>query len=682
MNQQKYVRFSRPERFVLPALGVSLIGAYLLFAAGVLTEDMFSNGAIYSLIGLVIMACGLGGMAYGHRGVSKREKQLHKENPYYEPKVGWSYPLPLRVSWLIVVTIGFGVTVILGAFPMSFLILMILLQIGAVFFALLGRWRKMKSFIADFRERRRKKSEGEVILARFTGQTLYSAGFSAESPDSLKDRVIPEILEKKIDGRDLPRVRVEVIQGRQTVGDYEKGSESLASAWGVKNVIVENGGIERLTKGSRHTVWLTGLARETVLDPNELVLWKNDRDESMSIAEYVSSLFIGMNALTGDEYRINLAEKNFLIGGLPGSGKSALANALIGLLILHPDVRVQIIDLKNGVEAKAWEDAVSGTVDNSFGTEQALQFLKEANKDIQKRYFRMSKAGVTNAWTEGFLGPEEPLKLIIVDETSRLFNEAEAGGEKMAAACLAEMQKIVEQGRAAGYVLIMSTQYPVTANLPTRIRENASDAICLKVKGAPAMMSTLGSEFMPTPTVNPTKLLGRGDAIIVNGEHSDGVRVQFAFLDSEKKAEVITQSKIGGTHWLDDHERWDELVAETLKRKDDLMSGDLDLEPEAEEPKDDWTFEFDAADAVGADEPVFAADELPEVAETAVSGGGSDRVNTYAPEPISAVEPQTTDAPDGLGLPDIDELEPEEDTEEVEIEEADEKAESDSIWTV
>lgn len=408
-----------------------------------------------------------------------------------------------------------------------------------VFFGF-GSWGKWFRDLKERRENRRPKTDGEIKLAEFNDSTLFSSRLASRSPDGDRVDVLPKILEKYIDENGNPAIRLEIVRGYQTYEkDYSRAHNNIASAWGVPYVHIVEG---EPAKNGAHTVVITGMTRESALDGP--VLWEPQEVEGKSIIDYCSSIPIGRFVSTGKVWSINLNQRNFVIGGVPGSGKSSFANALIAHLVRHPDVRVMFMDFKHGTEAQTWEKAVSTTVDNGDGKDaqdEALKLMKAINKDVAGRYSRMRSRGIVNAW-EGFLGPREPLKVIVIDEISELFKSGDREQSKKSQMVLEEMKTLIQQGRAAGYVVIISTQYPTQANLPMQLKANVSDFIAFRVGNSNGTAAILGAEFIPlNKSIDPTRLTGKGQAIVRNSELLDGDKIQMSYLDpsGEAKKEVV-----------------------------------------------------------------------------------------------------------------------------------------------
>ena len=79
------------------------------------------------------------------------------------------------------------------------------------------------------------------------------------------------------------------------------------------------------------------------------------RRRSPSGTQYTSAL-----DETGHDVHVTMAERNMLIGGEPGSGKSVALQLIVAHGALSPDCKLLLVDGKR-VELGLWRDARSGS---------------------------------------------------------------------------------------------------------------------------------------------------------------------------------------------------------------------------------------------------------------------------------------------------------------------------------
>lgn len=163
---------------------------------------------------------------------------------------------------------------------------------------------------------------------------------------------------------------------------------------------------------------------------------------------------------------LDLHEKNLLIGGMPGSGKSNLLNlSLTTLKLLRPKTYIGFIDMKSsGVEAQKFE----GKFDTAVSLEGAMMLISKAKSEVERRgeLFTQPNIKALNI-TEYNEKATEKLEyhVLVIDEFSLISPNLEKGGQTNPVKVIKEKlyQDIVfiaSQGRAFGVVLVISTQRP------------------------------------------------------------------------------------------------------------------------------------------------------------------------------------------------------------------------------
>lgn len=392
-------------------------------------------------------------------------------------------------------------------------------------------------------ERERRRSTPEALaLSRVTTGMLRAAGLTIKSEYTSEHR-FPAIVGKGMTQDGDPYFCVRPVPG-QTMKQFYDAAPRLGTAWGVRDVDIDE------IDPANHIVQIVGFIRATGI--TEPQVW-TPAPTNVPITEYVKRLPMGAYVQSGRPWHIDFSERNFAVSGLPGSGKSSFANAFLAHLARHQDVRLAFIDLKNGTEAAPWAPRLDAMVDNhdgDAGVQRAIDFIRLAIEDMRARYVRMREQGITNAWTEGFLGPNEPLKVLVLDECSELFKTGTKERAAMAEQVKEELKTFIQQGRAAGYVLIISTQYAREDSMPTVIREAVSDAMAFRVK-ARGVGAILGMDYYPPSALgDPTTIKAQGQAVVV-GATDDGDRIQMPWIDRDAKLRVIQESAHLRRGWLD-----------------------------------------------------------------------------------------------------------------------------------
>ena len=149
---------------------------------------------------------------------------------------------------------------------------------------------------------------------------------------------------------------------------------------------------------------------------------------------------------------IELVERNILLGGEPGAGKSAALSVLLAAAALDPNARLWLFDGKL-VELAAWAP-VAQRVAGPDG-EQALELLRELRAEMDERYRELLARGLRKIRREDGL----PLHLVVCDELAFYLTLPDKDQRKEFAELLRDL---VARGRAAGVIVCAATQKPGT----------------------------------------------------------------------------------------------------------------------------------------------------------------------------------------------------------------------------
>jgi hypothetical protein len=163
----------------------------------------------------------------------------------------------------------------------------------------------------------------------------------------------------------------------------------------------------------------------------------------------------------GHWVQIALPERNVLLGGEPGAGKSGAMALLLAAAALDPSVRLVLFDGKL-VELACW----AGVADRSVGAglAEAVEVLAEVQAELDRRLL------VLLANRRRKLTPTLglPLLVVVVDELAFYV----AGPDrKLAAEFAGRLRDLVARGRAAGIVVLAATQKPAAEVIPTSLRD-------------------------------------------------------------------------------------------------------------------------------------------------------------------------------------------------------------------
>jgi hypothetical protein len=245
------------------------------------------------------------------------------------------------------------------------------------------------------------------------------------------------------------QLRVRVPAGGQ-VPDLEAEAERIAAFLGVREVRVT-----REPDSARHARVVV-LRRDPLVDPQpipwplagagELSLW---RPIPVAVDE------------DGSEVTVSLPERNLLLGGEPGAGKSNILQLLVAVGALDPSVRLTLLDPKL-VELAGWQGSAARLVGPNV--DEAIDVLKQLIGEVDDRYLTLL-ANRARRVTEG---DGLPLHLVGIEELAYYTNGPD---RKAAQAFSTLLRDFVARGRAAGMVTVATTQKPSADVVPTFLRD-------------------------------------------------------------------------------------------------------------------------------------------------------------------------------------------------------------------
>lgn len=165
---------------------------------------------------------------------------------------------------------------------------------------------------------------------------------------------------------------------------------------------------------------------------------------------------------TGAAVHVTLAERNLLIGGEPGAGKSVALNLIVGHAALSLDCRLVLVDGKR-VELGLWRACADAFVGPSIV--DGIRVLRRLQSTMDSRYDLLLDHGRRK------IGPSDglPVVLVVVDELA--YFSATTGDRKQQTEFITLTRDLVARGRAAGIIVIAATQRPSADIVPTSLRD-------------------------------------------------------------------------------------------------------------------------------------------------------------------------------------------------------------------
>jgi DNA segregation ATPase FtsK/SpoIIIE, S-DNA-T family len=153
----------------------------------------------------------------------------------------------------------------------------------------------------------------------------------------------------------------------------------------------------------------------------------------------------------GELVYVDLAERNMLLGGEPGGGKSNALNLIVAHGALSGDCKLILIDGKQ-VELGPWRHCADMFIGPSI--DDALTCARQLQQIMNTRYNRLLAAGARKITPDS----GEPVYLVVIDEYA--YFSATVGTKPQQAEYSALTRDLVARGRAAGVIVILATQRP------------------------------------------------------------------------------------------------------------------------------------------------------------------------------------------------------------------------------
>ena len=159
---------------------------------------------------------------------------------------------------------------------------------------------------------------------------------------------------------------------------------------------------------------------------------------------------LGMDE-NGEHVYVDLAERNMLLGGEPGGGKSNALNLIVAHGALSADCKLILVDGKQ-VELGPWRHCADQFIGPSI--EAAITAFTEFQTVMNDRYRHLLASGRRKITKGG----GEAVYLVVIDEYAYFSATIGSKQEREKFGMLA--RDLVARGRAAGVIVILATQRP------------------------------------------------------------------------------------------------------------------------------------------------------------------------------------------------------------------------------
>ena len=220
-------------------------------------------------------------------------------------------------------------------------------------------------------------------------------------------------------------------------------------------------------------------------------------------------------------------EPHMLIAGQTGGGKSTTIRCILVTLILYSNVKLHLIDLKNGVEFGLFSKS-SKVVSFARNMSQAKRVLEKIDAEIDERYDLFFKNDVRDIVEYNKKFPKNKLdyQLLVVDEFVDLKSDNDA---------MTHLDTIGRKARACGIHMILSTQHPSAKTITGELKSNIPTILGLKTSNSSDSRVIIDENGLE-------KLRGNGHGLFKrNGKTEE---IQVPFISPEQAEELIKHTNI------------------------------------------------------------------------------------------------------------------------------------------
>jgi len=193
----------------------------------------------------------------------------------------------------------------------------------------------------------------------------------------------------------------------------------------------------------------------------------------------------------GDLVNAPIMERNYLIGGQPGQGKSSAGRTLCLGCVLDPTVELRVYVFASNPDFDPFTPRLSTYVkgDDDEAIEAGLAELRGLRDEVTRRGKLLEHHGAAKV-TRRLASTVKGLHPVVVifDECHEMFEHSKHGGEAGQLAI-----RVVKKARKCGITLLFLTQSPTAASIPKDLTRNCSNGVAFAVADQVANDGLLGS---------------------------------------------------------------------------------------------------------------------------------------------------------------------------------------------
>jgi hypothetical protein len=305
-----------------------------------------------------------------------------------------------------------------------------------------------------------------------------------------------------------------------SIEDLEARREQLAASIGLRELRL----VRDPADASR------GMATFVRRDPlaDGTVAWPHAGAAALSLWEPVP---VGVDEL-GNTVAISLVERNVLLGGEPGAGKSAALSLLVATAALDPSCRLWLLDGKL-VELSMWAPCAERLAGPDV--DEAVALLRMVRDEMEDRYRELLARGQRKISR----GDELPLHLVVCDELA-FYLAAEDRKQRTEFADL--LRDLVARGRAAGVIVCAATQKPASDVVPSALRDLFGFRLALRCNTPQASDTILGQGWASAGYSAATIAPGQRGVGYLLAEDGLPVRMRGFYLPDEQITRIAERA--------------------------------------------------------------------------------------------------------------------------------------------
>src|SRR4051812_8072743 len=344
---------------------------------------------------------------------------------------------------------------------------------------------------------------------------------------------------------DLPRVRAgrvsaipagELVRVRASRGSsleyVEQRAEELAVCLRAREIRVARDADDAATG-------TVTLVRRDPLAGMRSVPWPHRDAAKLSLWEPIP---LGLDEL-GATVSVSLPERNVLLGGEPGAGKSAALSILVASAALDPSTRVWLLDGKL-VELAAWTPCAQRVAGPDV--DEAIGLLLELREEMEARYRELLARGRRKITREDELA----LHLVACDELAFYLGSEDRKKQREFAELLRDL---VARGRAAGVIVCAATQKPASDVVPSALRDLFGFRLALRCNTPQASDTILGQGWATLGHSASGMAPGQRGVGLLLAEDGTPVRMRgFHLTDEDVDALATRAAAVRAEGWLSD----------------------------------------------------------------------------------------------------------------------------------